>query len=89
MSNKATHVYADLTPPFALDERAACTVTPTGEEYLRAEEQEARQAWIIAIASIPAKWGQRRTNAINKALRLRERYEQLIGHPAGHPPADD
>jgi hypothetical protein len=88
MPQNTTHVYQDF---FALDEheRPACTVTPAGEEYLRDEEQEARRAWINALISIPARPGKRRTSAVARTLKLREEYERLIGHKAGHPPADD
>lgn len=78
MAAKATHVYA-------LNERADLTLTSAGHEFLVAEEQEARRAWITALLAIPAKFGPRRTAAVNKALRLRERYELLIGHKAGSP----
>jgi len=88
MRQNTTHVYQDF---YALDEheRSAFTVTPAGEEYLRAEEQEARRAWINALISIPVRPGKRRTAAVAKTLKLREEYERLIGHQAGHPPADD
>lgn len=90
MPHKATHVYADLNPlKCSLDEQPPVTITPAGEEYLRAEEQDARRAWITALLSIPTRPGARRTAAVAKTLKLREAYEQLIGHAAGHPPADD
>jgi len=64
-------------------------VTPAGSEFLRDEEQAARRAWINALLSIPTRPSKRRTAAVEKTLKLRERYEALIGHKAGHPPAED
>lgn len=72
---------SDTSVPYAL--------TPAGSEFLRDEEQAARRAWITALLAIPVKPGKRRTAAVAKTLRLRERYEALIGHKAGYPPAED
>lgn len=86
MPSKAMTVASDSLNS---DTSVSLLLTSAGIEYLRAEEQEARRLWITSLLAIPAKHGKRRTAAVNKTLKLRERYEQLIDHKAGYPPAED
>lgn len=83
MSTKATVSASPLS--CSSDERPPVIMTNIALEALQEERDAARRAWMHALLAIPAKIGARRTAAVNKCLKLRERYEQLIGHQAGKP----
>lgn len=74
-------------PPLSCSdsERPPVIMTNAALEALQDEREAARRAWMRALLAIPAKLGARRTAAVMKALKLREHYEQLIGHLAGKP----
>ena len=74
-------------PPLACSasERPPVIMSNAALEALQDERDEARRAWMHALLAIPVKFGARRTAAINKCIKLRERYELLIGHVAGKP----
>jgi len=67
------------------DERPPVIMSNAALEALHQEREDARRAWMHALLAIPVKLGARRTAAVNKCLKLRERYELLIGHPSGKP----
>lgn len=66
---------------YGLDDRPALTLTQAAYFGLNEELEKARRAWLHY--RIPRKHGPRRIAALAKEVQLRERYEQLLGHPVG------
>src|ERR1044071_4751080 len=67
------------------NERPPVYLTPAAYGGLNEELDKARRAWLHY--RIPTKSGPRRIAALAKEAKLRERYEQLLGHPIGKPVA--
>lgn len=87
MPRKATSAHLDSQnqPSWSAEERPPLTLTSPAQTALFQEREEARTAWYRALLTIPTKPGARRTAALNKCMRLKDRYEALIGHLAGKP----